>query len=259
MQYETIQRATFIKRPNRFIAHVLLNGQEEKVHVKNTGRCKEILKEGSTVILEKAKNKNRKTKYSLIAAYKNDLLINIDSQVPNQVVFEAIETGKLPEINRLGKNKNFTILKREVTYGNSRFDIYFEKEAKKGFVEVKGVTLENNGKVMFPDAPTTRGTKHLMEMIEAVKEGYLGYIFFLIQLKGANYFTPNQKTDPKFTEALKLAKENDVEILAYDCHVTEDTIDLGDQIPIRLWKIIIITNNKTPRPQPRGLSKYFKL
>lgn len=226
MKYSGIYKAKFIKRPNRFIAHVLLDGEEEIVHVKNTGRCREILKEGTTVFLEKAKNKNRKTKYSLIAAYKDNLLINIDSQVPNQVVFEALQNKELAEFNKLIE------VKREVTFSNSRFDIYFEDKNNKGFIEVKGVTLENEGKTMFPDAPTARGRKHINEMIQAVKKGYLGYIFFLIQLEGATHFTPNINTDPEFTESLKLAKENGVELLAYDSHVTENRITLNNKIPI---------------------------
>ncbi len=228
MKYWSICKATFIKRPNRFIAHVILDGEEEIVHVKNTGRCQEILKEGTTVILEKAKNKNRKTKYSLIAAYKDDLLINIDSQVPNQVVFEALKDEEISGFDKL------TELKKEVTFKNSRFDIYFENNNKAGFIEVKGVTLEEKGKTMFPDAPTARGSKHVKEMIKAVEEGYLGYIFFLIQLQGAADFTTNKKTDPVFSQALKEAKEKGVTLLAYDCHITENSITLNKEIPIIL-------------------------
>ncbi len=229
MKYSSTRKATFIKRPNRFIAHVILDdGTEEIVHVKNTGRCREILKEGTTVILEKAKNKNRKTKYSLVAAYKDDLLINIDSQVPNQVVFEALKDGKIPGFNKLIE------LKREVTFKNSRFDIYFENSNKAGFIEVKGVTLEDKGKTMFPDAPTARGSKHVREMIKAVEEGYLGYIFFLIQLQGAANFTTNKKTDHVFSEVLKEAKEKRVTLLAYDCDITENSITLNSEIPIIL-------------------------
>ncbi|MDD4834096.1 MAG: DNA/RNA nuclease SfsA, partial [Lutispora sp.] len=150
MIYNDTKEAIFIKRPNRFIAHVLLDGKEEIVHVKNTGRCREILIEGTKVILEASKNPNRKTAYSLIAAYKGDMLINIDSQIPNAVVFEGIKQ------NRISIISDVKYLKREVTYGNSRFDMYFEKENSKGFIEVKGVTLEENGLAMFPDAPTER-------------------------------------------------------------------------------------------------------
>ncbi|MFW6029569.1 MAG: DNA/RNA nuclease SfsA [Halanaerobiales bacterium] len=232
MKYHDIYRATFVKRPNRFIAHVQLNGEEEIVHVKNTGRCKEILTEGATVFLEKAKNMNRKTKYSLIAAYKDDILINIDSQVPNKVVYDSLKQSKIDQITDILE------LKREVTYGNSRFDIYFKKkvknEVKEGFIEVKGVTLEKDGIAMFPDAPTSRGSKHIREMIAAVKEGYLGYIFFLIQLKGVVHFTPNHIMDPEFSQTLSLAAENGVKILAYDSQIKEDSITLDKKLPIIL-------------------------
>jgi sugar fermentation stimulation protein A len=226
MKYTPVKTATFINRPNRFLSHVLVDGQEETVHVKNTGRCREILQEGATVILEEATNRNRKTKYSLIAAYKGEVLINIDSQVPNMVVYEGILDGKIKEIN------NVTKLSREVCYGNSRFDLYFESNGKKGFIEVKGVTLESDGIAMFPDAPTERGCKHVYEMIKAVEEGYAGYIFFLIQLKGVRYFTPHVVRDPKLAMALKLAKEKGVIILAYDSLVLEDEINIG--VPVEI-------------------------
>ncbi len=226
MEYLSTHKAIFIRRPNRFIAHVLLNDKEEVVHVKNTGRCKEILKEGAEVILERAVNKNRKTRYSLIAAYKDRRLINIDSQVPNQVVYETLEQGDLPNFGKL------TQLKKEVTFANSRFDIYFETEKNKGYIEVKGVTLESEGETMFPDAPTVRGTKHVMEMIQAVEQGYQGYIFFVIQMKGVKSFTPNKKMDPEFARTLKEARERGVRLLAYDCYVSENMIKLGNRVPI---------------------------
>lgn len=228
MKYLAVKPATFISRPNRFLSHVNLNNREEIVHVKNTGRCKEILKEGATVILEEAANPNRKTSYSLIAAYKEDVLINIDSQVPNAVVYESILLNKIKEL------QNVTKLKREVTYGNSRFDLYFEADNQKGFIEVKGVTLEVEGVAMFPDAPTERGCKHIYEMIKAVEEGYRGFLFFLIQMKGVKYLTPNEIRDPNFTKALRLAKEKGVTILAYDSVVREDEIIIGDPVKVRL-------------------------
>lgn len=226
MKYSSIKRASFIKRPNRFISHVLVDGKEEIVHVKNTGRCKEILKEGTTVVLEEAKNPARKTGYSLIAAYKDELLINIDSQIPNAVVYEGILQNKIKEV------QNLSLLKREVTYNNSRFDLYFEGENQKGFIEVKGVTLEIDGVAMFPDAPTERGCKHIYEMIHAVEEGYYGVIFFLIQMKGCKYLTPNELQDPKFAKALREAKEKGVLILAYDTEVKEDEIIIGEPIDV---------------------------
>lgn len=228
MKYKNVTNAVFIKRPNRFTAHVMLNGKEETVHVKNTGRCREILICGTNVILEKSENINRKTSYSLICGYKGNNLINIDSQVPNAVVFEAIENHKIEELKEVCK------LKREVFYRNSRFDIYFETPTNMGFIEVKGVTLEEDGTAMFPDAPTERGTRHILEMAKAVGEGYIGYMFFLIQLKGVKYFTPHEKMDKEFATALKYAKDNGVKILAYDCIVTEDEIIIDDRIEIIL-------------------------
>lgn len=228
MKYNDISKAVFLERPNRFIAHVLLNGKKEIVHVKNTGRRREILNRGTQVILEKSRNKNRKTNYSLISAYKGNNLINIDSQVPNAVVYQGLRDKKVDEI------QNICMLKREVFYGNSRFDIYFETPLEKGFVEVKGVTLENDGITMFPDAPTERGTKHVKEMVKAVHEGYKGYIFFLIQMKGVKYFTPNAIMDDKFASALKYAKENGVGILAYDSYVTENEIVIGNKVKVKI-------------------------
>jgi len=226
MKYKNVVTAQFLKRPNRFTAHVLLNGVEEIVHVKNTGRCKEILTQGTRVVLEVAQNPNRKTAYSLICGYKEDTLINIDSQIPNAVVFEAIENKKIKDFLEVNK------LKREVFYGNSRFDIYFETPAEKGFIEVKGVTLEEHGTAMFPDAPTERGTKHITEMIKAVQEGYVGYVFFLIQMKGVKNFTPHEKMDKEFASALKNARKNGVKVLAYDSFVTENEITIGREVKV---------------------------
>ncbi len=228
MNYTTIKPAVFISRPNRFISHVLVDGRVEVVHVKNTGRCREILQEGTTVILEEASNTNRKTKYSLIAAYKGDVLINIDSQIPNMVVYEALKNEKIKEFQQITK------LSREVTYGNSRFDLYFESGEQKGFIEVKGVTLEVDGTAMFPDAPTQRGSKHVYEMIKAVEEGYAGFLFFLIQMKGVTHFTPHTIRDPEFTKALRLAHEKGVTILAYDALVGEDAICIGSPVKVLL-------------------------
>lgn len=226
MKYQNIYEGVFLDRPNRFIANVLINGKKEKVHVKNTGRCKEILVKGTKIYLEKSNNPNRKTRYSLISAYKKNKLINIDSQVPNQVVFEAIEANEIKEL------KNVDILKREVTFENSRFDIYFEKNNEKGFVEVKGVTLESNGLSLFPDAPTERGTKHIKEMIKAIEKGYKGYIFFLVQIKGIKKFTPNTIMDKNFSEALIKASKKGVNILAYNSIVKKDSIKIGKEVEI---------------------------
>lgn len=224
MKYITIKEGIFLRRPNRFIAYVLIDGHEEKVHVKNTGRCKELLIEGAKVILEEGRGDKRKTKYSLIAVWKGDLLINMDSQAPNKVVEEALLNGKISEIG------DVTFLKRETVFGDSRLDFYFEKEAQKGFIEVKGITLEENGIGKFPDAPTQRGVKHLYELMRAVEEGYQAYAFFVVQLKGVHRFCPNTKTDPEFTKVLQLAHQKGVQILVYDCSVTEDSLVISEKV-----------------------------
>ncbi|HHV27793.1 DNA/RNA nuclease SfsA [Anaerosalibacter bizertensis] len=226
MKYNNMCEGIFLERPNRFIANVLIDGKKEKVHVKNTGRCKEILIKGTKVYLEKSNNPNRKTKYSLISAYKEDQLINIDSQVPNKVVFDAIKSNRIKEL------ENIKVLKREVTFGNSRFDLYFEKDKESGFIEVKGVTLENNGLSLFPDAPTERGTKHIKEMIKVVESGLKGYIFFLIQMENIKYFTPNTSMDEKFSNALIEANKKGVNILAYNSIVKEDSIKINEKIEV---------------------------
>lgn len=228
MEYKITRQAIFLKRPNRFIAIVTIDGEEETVHVKNTGRCKELLIEGAKVILEKSDNPNRKTKYSLIAVYKGDVLINMDSQVPNAVVAEALRDGKILEIG------DVSFIKREVTYSNSRFDIYYQKGEKKGFIEVKGVTLERDGVALFPDAPTIRGSRHVYEMIKAKEEGYEANIMLLIQMAGVEYFIPNSEMDKEFASALRLAKEKGVNIMAYDSVVSENSIYIGERIEIRL-------------------------
>lgn len=226
MKYNNIVEATFIDRPNRFIANVIINNKLEKVHVKNTGRCKEILKKGAKVYLEKSDNPNRKTKYSLISVFKEDMLINIDSQVPNDVVYSSILSNKIPEIT------DVDLLKREVNYKNSRFDLYFEKENKKGFIEVKGVTLEIGGISLFPDAPTKRGTKHIHDIVSSVEEGYNSFIFFLVQMPNINCFKPNVVVDKEFNDALILAKEEGVNILAYNSIVKPNEIRLGKRIKV---------------------------
>ena len=229
MKYKKILKGIFLERPNRFVAKILIDGKEETVHVKNTGRCRELLLPRAKVMLEDCSdNPNRKTKYSLISVWKGDMLVNMDSQVPNAVVYQALKENKIPEITDLTK------VRREVSFGNSRFDIYFESENQKGFIEVKGVTLEHQGISMFPDAPTERGTKHILEMILATKEGYRGIIFFLVQMKGPHLFRPHWEMDSKFSEALKLAKENGVEILIYDSIVKDNSIEIGKPIELDL-------------------------
>ena len=227
---KNIFEGTFISRPNRFNAKVLLNNEEIVVHVPNTGRCREILKEGTKIFLREELNQNRKTKYDLIAAMKGDILINIDSQVPNKVVNEALENKKIEILHKYGK------VNREKTFGKSRFDFKLstENEEEVYYLEVKGVTLEDQGHCRFPDAPTERGAKHILELIEAKKQGYGAGILFLIQLDNVKTFSPNDTTDPEFSNALRLAKDNGVDIMAYNCIVERDSIELNKAVEIIL-------------------------
>ncbi len=226
MKYSNITQGLFISRPNRFIAKVNIDGEEQTVHVKNTGRCRELLKENAVVFLEKSSNPNRKTQYDLISIYKGDTLINMDSQSPNKVVGEWLAEG--------GFLKNPTLIKPEAAYGNSRLDFYLKNENEKAFIEVKGVTLEVDGTARFPDAPTERGRKHLSELIRAKQNGYRAAAVFVIQMKGCKRFEPNDKTDPAFAQELKRAAENGVKIIALDCRVTQNSIKIDKEIPVRL-------------------------
>lgn len=229
MRYRKIEKAKFIDRPNRFISNVLIDGKKEKIHVRNTGRCKELLVPNAKLILEDCKGvPNRKTRYSLISVYKDDVLINMDSQIPNDVVYKALKNNDIEEFQDL---KN---IKREVTYKNSRFDLFFEDKGQETFLEVKGVTLEDDGIAMFPDAPTSRGTKHVYEMIDALEEGYQAAIFFLIQMRKPHIFKLQWERDREFAEAVNLAHKKGVKILAYDSIVNEDSISIGDKIDINL-------------------------
>lgn len=224
MKYNNIIQGLFISRPNRFIAKVNIDGEEQTVHVKNTGRCKELLKENAVVFLEKSSNPNRKTQYDLISVYKGDMLINMDSQSPNKVVGEWLAEGRFL--------KNPTLIKPEAAYGNSRLDFYLENESEKAYIEVKGVTLEVDGTTRFPDAPTERGKKHLSELIKAKQNGYRAAAVFVIQMKGCKRFEANAKTDPAFAQELKRAAENGVEIIALDCRVTQNSIKIDKEIEI---------------------------
>lgn len=226
MNYERIVEAVFLRRPNRFIAHVLYHGKEEVAHVKNTGRCAELLQPGAVVYLQESDNPDRKTKWDLIGVKKGEKVINMDSQIPNYAVKEWLEGGNL--------FPNITLIRTEKTYKNSRFDLYVEYEDKKAFIEVKGVTLEQNGVVRFPDAPSERAVKHLKELEEAAKEGYETYVFFVIQMKGVRYFTPNRITHPEFADALVHAASSGVHVLAYDCNVTENSIFINEEVPVVL-------------------------
>ena len=224
-----IYKATFIKRPNRFNAQVLFNDTEIVVHVPNTGRCREILTPGCTVLLREETNPNRKTKFDLIAAYKDNILINIDSQIPNKVVKEALE------LKVVDKLKNYNKILTEKTFGSSRFDFKLSNDNYETyFLEVKGVTLEENGYCRFPDAPTQRGTKHILELIDVKKHGIGAGILFLIQLNNIKSFSPNDETDPEFSNALRLAQNEGVDILVYSCKVTETSITLDKPVDIIL-------------------------
>lgn len=228
MVYGSIRQGRFIERINRFVARVSADGKIHSVHVKNTGRLKELLKPGAVVYLEECRKPSRKTAYSLISCMKGDTLVNIDSQVPNLVVYEAALEGKIPG---LGKIKT---LKREVSYGSSRFDLYFESELGRGFIEVKGVTLEVGGAALFPDAPTLRGARHVLEMAEAVKSGYIGHILFLVQFRGANWFMPNTLMDEAFGRALAEAAAAGVALTAFDSVVAPGGITFGDELKVIL-------------------------
>lgn len=228
MKYKETEKAVFLKRPNRFIAEVEIQGKRETVHVKNTGRCKELLIPGTEVILEKSGNPNRKTKYDLICVNKQGRLVNMDSQIPNKAAEEWIKKGGLfPEE---------VTIRPEKKYGNSRFDLYVESPVRRAFVEVKGVTLEENNTVRFPDAPTVRGIKHVEELIHCMEEGYEAYLLLVIQMKGVKKFMPNWDTQPEFGEALIKAEKAGVKILARDCLVTEDTIEIQEEVPVDLTR-----------------------
>ena len=218
-------KGKFLARPNRFIAHIEIDGKAEICHVKNTGRCKELLPPGATVWCERSRNPARKTAFDLICVQKGNRLINMDSQAPNAAVKEWLLGGGLGNIENL---------KPESTFGNSRFDFSFVKDGKPCFLEVKGVTLENDGVCAFPDAPTTRGAKHLQELTELVKEGYSTYVLFVIQTEDVKYLHPNDATDPDFGKALRQAAKAGVQILAMDCKVTPDTMKINKPIKIKL-------------------------
>ena len=231
MKYNRVIPGVFLKRPNRFIAHVCIHGKEEVCHVKNTGRCKELLVSGCTVYCAVSDNPNRKTKFDLIAVEKkvesSTLLINMDSQAPNAAVKEWLASGASP----FGQ---IDLLKPECRHGNSRFDFYLECNKRKIFIEVKGVTLEDDGVVLFPDAPTERGVKHVHELIQCHGEGYETCILFVVQMERARYFTPNRKTHPEFADALCEAKQADVELLAYMCTVSPDEMKMDKPLEIKL-------------------------
>ena len=277
MKYENIVRGVFVSRPNRFIAHVLLGDETVVCHVKNTGRCRELLIPGVVVILEfhpDAAVTGRKTSYDLIGVYKGEMLINMDSQAPNKAAWEWLGTERCLEVlgeaagivlrqkaqgdvlsrrqgtaqadvlsRRQGMAQAFPRLRvldlrREVTYGDSRFDLAFSLEVQgqvlPAFMEVKGVTLEENGIAMFPDAPTERGIKHLNGLVRAKENGFMAFVLFVIQMKGITEFTPNMATHPEFGHALKRAREAGVSVLAMDCVIAEDCMRMDQPVKVRI-------------------------
>ncbi len=284
MEYKHTITGIFLERPNRFIAICLINGIHESCHVKNTGRCRELLVPGASVILEPAKKQDRKTKYTLIAVYKGNQLVNLDSQAPNQLVFDWIQQGHLfSDLSLLkrevtfassrfdlyaesSENKAFieapnqlvfdwiqqghlfsdlSLLKREVTFASSRFDLYAESSENKAFIEIKGCTLEENGVALFPDAPTTRGIKHILELEKCVQYGFQAFLFFVIQMSSVQIFRPNYRSHPDFAKALLHASQHGVHILAYDCSILPPTrskqslnITIKDPVPIDLLQNI---------------------
>jgi len=217
MIYENIRPAVFLDRPNRFIANIELAGKREICHVKNTGRCRELLISGAEIYVQEAKNPNRSTKYDLISVRKGKLLVNMDSSAPNKIFAEWLQSGGISDVS---------LIKPEYKHGASRFDFYVEAPGKKILIEVKGVTLEENGIARFPDAPTERGLRHITELGESMRQGFDAMMVFIIQMEGMKLFTPNYDTHPEFGGALKLAENLGVKLLALDCRVTPDSLTL---------------------------------
>jgi sugar fermentation stimulation protein A len=228
-----IIKGSFVKRLNRFVAIVAIEGREELVHVPNTGRCREIFIPGATVLVEVRESKTRKTPFELIMVYKGERLISIDSQAPNRIVEEAARNKLLEGLSE------YDYVRREVSYRSSRFDIFLKKDEKGDiedtcFIEVKGVTLEAENVAMFPDAPTERGARHMRELAAARSEGYRAMVIFLVQMEGIKYFTPNKLMDTQFAEALKYAYDSGVEVFSYDCRVSENEIVINRKISVAL-------------------------
>lgn len=226
MRYPNITKASFMSRQNRFVATVNLNGAETQVHVKNTGRCRELLIPGATVYLVDSNNEKRKYRYDLVAVEKGDLLVNMDSQAPNQVFGDFLRSG--------GFLEGVELVKPEYRYGSSRIDFYFERQGERHLVEIKGVTLEENGICRFPDAPTDRGARHLEELTGAVREGFHAWACFVVQMKGMRWLEPNEKTDPAFAKALREAAAAGVGVRAFCCQVYPDGLEIKSELPVRL-------------------------
>ena len=226
MQYQNVVPGIFRSRPNRFIAHVEIGGAMHVCHVKNTGRCRELLVPGAVVYLQHKPGPGRKTEYDLIAVEKGERLINMDSQIPNKLAYDYV--------NRGGLGFQPSLVKAEKTYGSSRFDLYYEADGRKGFVEVKGVTLEQDGVARFPDAPTQRGRKHLLELQKAAEEGYEAWVLFVIQMSDMDHFEPNAATDPDFADALRQVSQEGVKVKAVECAVTPDSLTITKEIQVLL-------------------------
>jgi len=226
MRYPNITRASFVSRENRFVATVRLHGEDTRVHVKNTGRCRELLVPGATVYLVDSGRPERKYRYDLVAVEKGDLLVNMDSQAPNAVFAEFLRRGGLMD--------GVTYIKPEFQYGTSRMDFYFERGEERHLVEVKGVTLEENGVCWFPDAPTSRGSRHLRELIQAREEGIQGWICFVVQMDHMSRLEPNWRTDPEFSRTLCLAAEAGVQVRAFGCYVTPQGLEIASELPVHL-------------------------
>ena len=225
-QYSDMHRGNFLSRPNRFLAHVVIDGKEEICHVKNTGRCRELLQPGAEVWCQHHDDPGRKTAWSLITVKKGERLVNMDSQIPNRLTADYVKNGGLGFVP--------DAVKTEKTYGNSRFDVYYEAGERKGFVEVKGVTLEEDGIARFPDAPTERGRKHLLELQTAAAKGYEAWVLFVIQMPDMVRFEPNWPRDPAFAEAICQVAQNGVHIRAVECTVTPDSLAITKEVPIVL-------------------------
>lgn len=226
MQYSDIHKAVFLERPNRFIAHCTVDGMLETVHVKNTGRCRELLVPGATVYLEKSSNPNRKTAYDLVTVETPFGLVNMDAAAPNQVAGELLRAGAILS--------SPTLVRPEVRFGASRLDFYAENDQQRLFVEVKGVTLRQGAWAVFPDAPTVRGTKHMGELVQAVAQGYRAMALLIVQMGGCTAFRPNRETDPAFCRALRDAQAAGVEVRAVDCRVTPNTVTANRELPVDL-------------------------
>lgn len=228
MQYHHICQGVFLRRPNRFIAHVLLDGQEVVCHVKNTGRLRELLLPGALVFLEESEKPERKTHFDLVGVQRGDQVVNIDSQAPNQAVGEWLRSG--------GLFSDISLVKPEARWGQSRFDFYLETASgRRAFLEVKGVTLLQGKAARFPDAPTTRGVKHIQELASCLQDGYEAYILFLLAMKGAQYLEPNDATHAVFGDALRCAEHAGVRILARDCLTASDSLIVDQPVPVRLY------------------------